>query len=369
MQPLSGVKVLDFSTLLPGPMCTLMLADAGADVIKLERPGGDEMRSYEPRFGTDSVNFAMLNRGKKSVTADLKDPKALEKILALVTDTDVIVEQFRPGVMDRLGLGYTTLSKINPKLIYCSITGYGQTGPDAQIAAHDLNYQAQTGMLSLTAERNGAHSVPPTLTADLAGGAYPATINILLGLLQRDQTGHGCHLDISMSDNLFPLMYWGLGNGWASGTWPQPGQDLVTGGSPRYQVYETADQQYLACAPIEAKFWFNFLAIVGAPELQDVLFDIKARDHIAKLIGAKPMTYWLSRFANQDTCVNRIVSLQEASQDPHFLARGVFNRTTSSHTGEKITALPSAVCSGFLSPERDAISPGLGQHTNEILGE
>src|SRR5215204_435609 len=141
MQPLKGIRVLDFSTLLPGPLATLLLAEAGAEVIKIERPGrGDEMRSYEPKFGTDSVNFALLNRGKRSVALDLKAPDALERLRPLLETSDVVVEQFRPGVMDRLGLGYDALSRMNPRIVYCAITGYGQDGPRAQVAAHDLNY-------------------------------------------------------------------------------------------------------------------------------------------------------------------------------------------------------------------------------------
>ncbi|MGZ5147730.1 MAG: CaiB/BaiF CoA transferase family protein, partial [Burkholderiales bacterium] len=218
MQPLKGVRVLDFSTLLPGPLATLILAEAGAEVIKIERPGrGDEMRSYEPRFGTDSVNFAMLNRGKRSIAIDLKQPDARDTLKPLLETADVIVEQFRPGVMDRLGLGYEALRAINPRIVYCAVTGYGQHGPRADVAAHDLNYVAESGMLSLTAGSDGAPVLPAALVADIAGGTYPAVINILLALREADRTGIGCKLDIAMADNLFTLMYWGLGNGHVAG--------------------------------------------------------------------------------------------------------------------------------------------------------
>ena len=152
MQPLSGIRVLDFSTLLPGPMATLLLAEAGAEVIKIERPdSGEELRNYKPRFADTSVSFAMLNRGKGSIAIDLKAPDALSRLRPLIATTDVVVEQFRPGVMDRLGLGYEALSAINPRIVYCAITGYGQNGPKAQVAAHDLNYQADAGLLSIAA--------------------------------------------------------------------------------------------------------------------------------------------------------------------------------------------------------------------------
>ena len=367
MQPLEGVKVLDFSTLLPGPMCTLLLADAGADVIKIERAQGDEMRSYVPKFGTDSVNFALLNRGKKSIVADLKSPEVRTRIEALLREADVLVEQFRPGVMDRLGLGYADVSKINPRIIYCSITGYGQDGPYAQVAAHDLNYQAQAGMLSLAADDTGKPIVPAVLTADLAGGAYPAVMNILLALRQRDRSGAGCHLDVSMADNLFTLMYWGLGNGWTSGEWPTPAGDLVTGGSPRYQIYETADGQYLAAAPLEDKFWGNFLTLIGAQDLRDETDARAVKARIAAIIKTRSAQAWLAVFEGHDTCVSRVLSLDEATQDPHFRARGVFTRRLAAANGDSIAALPTIINRAFLAPSADGSSPELGQHTQEIL--
>ena len=366
MQPLEGIKVLDFSTLLPGPMCTLLLAEAGADVIKIERGTGDEMRAYTPKFGNDSVNFALLNRGKKSIIADLKSEAIRKQIEALIAESDVLVEQFRPGVMDRLGLGYEAVSKINPRIIYCSITGFGQTGPYAQIAAHDMNYQAQSGMMSLGGDDHGKPTVPPVLTADLAGGAYPAVMNILLGLRKRDRDGKGCHLDISMADNLFTLMYWGLGNGWSDQQWPQPGKELVTGGSPRYQVYQTSDNRYLAAAPLEDKFWKNFLTLIGATELLDSNNDALVRASIAKIIAAQPAAHWIKLFEGHDTCVTEIIGLDKAVQDKHFNARGVFSRSIT-QSGNTIPALPTPISSTFLSTQHSGTSPELGQHTKDFL--
>ena len=367
MQPLEGVKVLDFSTLLPGPMCTLLLADAGADVIKIERATGDDMRDYEPKSGFDSINFCLLNRGKKSIVADLKDPGIRKKIEALIAEADVIVEQFRPGVMDRLGLGYNTAKAINPGIIYCSITGFGQFGPYAQVAAHDMNYQARTGMVRLSSDPSGAPVVPPVLTADLAAGAYPAVMNILLGLRTRDKTGSGCHLDISMSDNLFPLMYWGLGAGWAAGQWPRGGDELVTGGSPRYQIYQTADDKYLAAAPLEDKFWNNFLTVLGASELEHIDNPALVKASIAKIIAQHPAAYWLNKFEGKDTCVTEVIGLEQAVSDPHFKERGVFSRGLQTPGGARIPALPTPISSVFLSGNTDNTSPRLGAHTEEIL--
>lgn len=361
--PLSGLRVLDFSTLLPGPMCSLLLAEAGAEVIKIERPErGDEMRSYVPKFGCDSVNFALLNRGKRSLALDLKSEQDRTEVRRLLAMTDVLIEQFRPGVMQRLGLGYDEVRAINPAVIYCSITGYGQYGPLANTAAHDLNYLAEAGMLALSAGADGAPVLPPALIADLGGGAFPAMINILLALRQREQTGAGCHLDIAMADNLFTFMYWALGNGWAVGRWPQPGKELVTGGTPRYQIYRTADGRYLAAAPLEQKFWENFLAVLGAPELLDDRTDPEAtRQRVARIILDRTAADWEQRFRGIDCCVVVVRSLEEAVSHPHFVERGLF-RHMLRDDGCQIPALPVPVVPQFRrSREAPRAYPRLGE--------
>lgn len=368
VQPLAGVKVLDFSTLLPGPLATLILAEAGAEVIKIERPGrGDEMRSYVPKFGTDSVNFAMLNRGKKSIAIDLKDTAVREALLPLLREADVVVEQFRPGVMDRLGLGYDALSKINPRVIYCAITGYGQTGPRADVAAHDINYVAESGMLSLAAGDDGAPIVPPALIADIGGGTYPAVINILLALRSRDATGQGCKLDIAMGDNLFTFLYWAMGNGLAAGQWPKPGGDLVTGGSPRFFVYRTRDDKFIAAAPLEQKFWENFCdAIQLDAKFRDDAKDVIAtKKAVAQRLREKSAEEWRVIFAGKDLCCCVVATMQEALEDPHFKARGVFNRKVTAD-GKTVIALPVPVADAFRSAKIEEGYPALGGH-NDIL--
>ena len=192
-------------------------------------------------------------------------------------------------------------------------------------------------------------------------------MNILLALRQRDLGGTGCHLDVSMADNLFTLMYWGLGNGWTSRQWPTPAGDLVTGGSPRYQIYETADGQYLAAAPLEDKFWGNFLTLIGARELQSDTDARAVRVKIAAIIRTKSAKEWLALFEGHDTCVSKVISLQEATQDPHFLARGVFARNLVSPNRDSIAALPTIVDRAFLAPSPEASFPELGQHTQDIL--
>jgi crotonobetainyl-CoA:carnitine CoA-transferase CaiB-like acyl-CoA transferase len=266
-----------------------------------------------------------------------------------VRGADVLIEQFRPGVMDRLGLGWEAMRALNPRLIYCAITGWGQGGPMADVAAHDLNYQAEAGMLALTAGSDGAPGVPNALLADIAGGAYPAMMNILLALRARDQDGQGRFLDIAMADNLFTFVYWGLGNGFGSGQWPQPGGDLVTGGTPRYQVYRTSDGRYLAAAPLEQKFWENFLRVIEAPQLIDDASDPQAtRDAVARIIAGRTADVWEKRFEGVDACVTVVKSLQDAAQSPHFRARRVFEGTVSSADGRaQIPALPLPIAPAF----------------------
>ena len=368
MPPLAGIRVLDFSTLLPGPLATLLLAEAGAEGIKIERPGeGDEMRSYVPKFGTDSVNFALLNRGKRSIALDLKAQDAVARLTPLLKGADVIVEQFRPGVMDRLGLGYESLSSLNPRIIYCSITGYGQSGARALTAAHDLNYIAEAGMLALSAGADGAPVLPPALVADIGGGTYPAVLNILLALRSREESGRGCKLDVAMADNLFTYMYWALGDGLAADRWPQPGKALVTGGSPRYQIYRTRDDCFIAAAPLEEKFWQNFCDAIGlASELRDDARDPAAtREAVARRIGMKTAAEGEAVFAGKDLCCCLVKTVQEALANPHFAARGVFGpRLTAG--GRAIPALPMPISPEFRTLRGEAGYPALGAD-NELL--
>jgi crotonobetainyl-CoA:carnitine CoA-transferase CaiB-like acyl-CoA transferase len=353
MRPLSGVFVLDFSTLLPGPMASLLLAEAGAEVIKIERPGqGEDMRAYAPAWGRDGVNFALLNRGKRSLALDLKDTADRAYLDTLIERADVVIEQFRPGVMERLGLGYAALAARRPKLVYCSITGYGQTGPKRDVAGHDLNYIGDAGLLALSSGPPDRPTVPPALIADIAGGAYPAVMNILLALREAEATGRGRHLDVAMADNLFPFMYWALGAGFATGRWPGNGADLVTGATPRYRLYPTADERLLAAAPIEQKFWKVFCDVIALPEpLRDDARDPGATiEAIATIIAGETAQTWRERLSGQDCCCSIVATLGEAASDPHFKARGLFGHSVSNEAGATMPALPVPIDPGFRAP-------------------
>ena len=363
MQPLSGVVVLDFSTTLPGPLATLMLAEAGADVTKIEPPAGDSMRGYWPQWGADSAIFAMLNRGKKSLSLDLKDKAAVAHVLEMVRRADIVVEQFRPGVMARLGLGYEALSAINPKLIYCSITGYGQTGPRAQDAGHDLNYVGDTGFLALSMGEATDAVLPAAPIGDIGGGTYPAVVNILLALEERRRTGHGRHIDIAMSENVFTFAYWALAAGFGGGAWPKEGGHMVTGNSPRYRVYATRDGKGLVVAALEEKFWATFCDTIGLDKaLRDDANNPSATAQtIAGIIASADAAEWSYRLAGKDCCVTLLTDLETAVRDPHFAARGVFDARVANEAGGEMPALPIPIAREFrVSPDGVLSSPALG---------
>ena len=370
MPPLAGIRVLDFSTLLPGPLAGLLLAEAGAEVIKIERPGiGDEMRTYKPRIGEDSANFILLNRAKRSIALDLKAPDAIDKLTPLIKSTDVLIEQFRPGVMGRLGLGYDTVREMNPRLVYCSITGFGQIGPRRDMVGHDLNYLAIAGLLSLVKDQTGAPTMPHVTIADIAAGSYPAVINILLALLQRQYTGRGTYLDVSMTDNLFVLSYWGLANGFVAGDWPRPGAALTTGGSPRYRIYQTAGGGHLAVAAIEQRFWDTFCRLI---DLDPAVWD-DARDPngtiaaVSERIAAHPVAHWHRLFNEQDVCCAVIANLEEAVRDAHVIARKLFHRRVRAGSRE-IPALPVPIADEMRDPAESKTAPRLGAD-NDLLAK
>ncbi len=366
---LDDILVVDFSTLLPGPMATLFLAEAGAEVVKVERPeSGEEMRTYHPRWGVDSVNFNMLNRGKKSVALNLKDPAATEGLLPLLKRADIIVEQFRPGVMDRLGLGYDDIVKINPDIIFCSITGYGQTGPKSLRAGHDLNYIGDTGLLALSSGPVSSPVVPPALIADIAGGTYPAVMNILLALRKRDKKGVGCKLDISMADGLFPFMYWAIGDGQGVDAWPGNCDSLVTGGTCRYRVYPTADDRLIAAAPIEQKFWEIFVEVINLEE--EYRDDTKTPDatatRIAEILVSKSSAHWEKIFNEVDCCCSIVSTIKNAMDDSHFVARGIFENSIVNETGSEIVALPVPIDKALRTGAKTRSAPRLGEHNNLV---
>ena len=367
---LEGIKVIDFSTLLPGPLASLFLAETGAEVIKIEKPDvGDEIRLSNPQWGEQSVSFSLLNRGKKSLSLDLKDPKNLKILIPILKEADIIIEQFRPGVMKRLGLDYESIKKINQDIIYVSITGYGQYGPKSMVAGHDLNYIGNAGLLSISMGRENDTVVPPALVADIAGGSYPAVINILLALRKRDLNKEGSYIDLSMTENLFPFMFWGLGSGFAHNKWPGNSDGVLSGGSPRYNIYKTSDGSYVAAAPLEDRFWNKFCEAIELPKkfIKTQNDQEKVIQEIRKIIGQKEKNYWLDVFNKADCCCSIVKSIEEAINDNHFKVRKIFENKIINNLGEEIPALPIPVDMQFRKDQKRASAPSLGDINDQFF--
>ena len=367
---LSDIKVLDFSTLLPGPLASLFLSEMGAEVIKVERLKlGDEMRKKTPDIDGTNVSFAILNRGKKSIEINLKNNFQNEKLKKLIKEVDIVIEQFRPGVMKRLGLDYGSIKLINPKIIYVSITGYGQEGPKSNFAGHDLNYIGDTGLLSLSMGKEDNTVVPPALIADIGAGSYPAIMNILLALRKRDLNKEGSYIDISMTDGLFTFMFWALGKGFSKNEWSQNSDYYLSGGSPRYNIYETKDKRYLAVAPIEDRFWNKFCEVIDL----DITYkgqkktDQEIIEKVTSIIKTKTSSYWDKVFQKADCCCTVVKSLKEAVGDDHFISRNLFSKKVKINDETALPSLPLPISKQFLSPKIIKSFPKLGEQNKTYM--
>ena len=322
---LSDIKVLDLSTLLPGPYASMMLADLGAQVLRVESPDRvDLVRELPPKIGSSSAAHQYLNRSKRSIALDLKQPEAVQIVHKLVAEHDIVLEQFRPGVMQRLGLGYAALQAINPQIIYCSITGFGQTGPYRDRAGHDLNFLALSGVSSYSHRQDQAPVPLGIQVADIAGGSLHSVIGILAALHHRQKTGVGQQIDISMTDAAFALN--GMsGAGYLGGqVEPQVEGDLLNGGS-FYDYYATQDGRYLAVASLEPKFFSGLCELLKLPQLKflgaspEDQTQIKAT--LTEVFKQHNLAHWQRLFAEVDICVEPVLSFAEASQHPQLAAR------------------------------------------------
>lgn len=326
--PLAGLKVLDFSTLLPGPFATLMLADLGAEVIHVESPTRvDLVRVMPPYADGQATAHAYLNRNKKSLAVDLKNPENIEKIKGLLAEFDIVVEQFRPGVMQRLGLGYDDLKAINPRLIYCSITGYGQTGSYKNRAGHDINYMSLAGIAGHSGRQD---SGPPALgiqVADVAGGSLHAVIGILSAVIERNHSGQGQHIDISMTDCAFTLNNMAASAQIAGGEDQAPEAATLNGGS-YYDYFKTSDNRYISVGSLEPQFMMGLSAALNLPILAQKgasMFDEDrqaVKQAVSEAIAAQPFAHWQQVFAALDVCVEPVLSLKEAADSQLAQERG-----------------------------------------------
>ncbi|WP_286263687.1 CaiB/BaiF CoA transferase family protein [Thalassotalea atypica] len=326
--PLTSLKILDFSTLLPGPYATMMLSDMGADVLRIESPSRPDLCRHLPPVDERGTSYIhqTLNRSKKSLGLDLKNPEAIELIHRLIADYDIIVEQFRPGVMQRLGLDYNTLKEINPKLIYCSITGYGQTGPKKDKGGHDINYLAIAGLASYTGTPDTGPMPIGFQIADIAGGSMHSVTAILAAVIERSHNGEGQYIDISMTDAAFALNAMTGASALGSGEVPQLANGVLNGGA-FYNHYETRDGRYFSVGSIEPQFMTQLCEAIGRPDL--VKNGLKyTPESQAPLIEAlteafklQDYQHWCEVFENLDACVEPTLNVIEASQHPQLVER------------------------------------------------
>jgi crotonobetainyl-CoA:carnitine CoA-transferase CaiB-like acyl-CoA transferase len=371
-KPLAGIRVLDLTRLLPGPMCTMHLADLGAEVIKIEDPrAGDYARGLGPVKVAESGLFLATNRNKRGLRLDLKRAEGREVFLRLARDAGAVVESFRPGVTERLGIGYPALKALNPRIVYCSITGYGQTGPYRDRAGHDLNYCGYAGVTEQTGAAGGEPVIPNFLVGDLLGGALTAAMGILAALVEAGRRGEGRHVDVAMADAVLAHCIMPLAACIAGKGVPPRGEDLLSGREACYAVYRTADGRHMAVAALERKFWDLLCDTLGRPELKPLHLapgaqGERAKRELAAVFAARPRVHWIERFRDVDCCVTPVLGLDEALENEQFAARGMVLRVRHPVEGEVLqAALPLKLSDFQFAVERPPPMPG--EHSDEIL--
>lgn len=370
-KPLAGIRVLDLSRLLPGPMASLHLADLGADVIKIEDTGaGDYMRAMGGggEEGRASYFYRAINRNKRSLALDLKRAEGREAFLKLAGRSHVIIEGFRPGVVDRLGVGYEAVRAVSPGIVYCAISGYGQDGPYVRRAGHDINYIGYAGVLDQVGTAGGPPAIPGLQIGDLLGGALTAVMGILAALLDARASGQGRYVDVSMADAVLAHAVFPLQAYLSAGRATPRGLDMLTGGLPCYNVYRTADGRFMAVGALEPRFWEVLCDTIGRPHLK-ARHDVAGaeaeavRAEVAAVFAAEPQAHWVKMFADVDCCVTPVLTIGEALRDPQFLARGM-----AVEADDMVQlALPLKLDDCPFSVERAA--PSAGEHSEEILRE
>ncbi len=378
---LANIRVVDLTRMAPGGFCTMMLGDFGADVIRVEEPGGGRIgrarmgRTDEPdeREQRRRAAFTALNRNKRSITLNLKVPEAQEVLRRLCENADVFVEGFRPGVVERLGCDYETLNKLNPRIVYCSISGYGQDGPYKHLVGHDINYISTGGALGMIGAEGGPPTIPYNLIADYAGGAMQAAIGILSALMAREHTGRGQQVDISMSDGVAYMLVASLSDYFNTGTVPQRGMMSLNGGVPYYNVFECKDGKFLSLGCIEPWFWVDLCHALGRDDFIDHQFDTdkypEIFDTFREVFKTRTRDEWWDYLRESgDIAVGRVFSVDELAADPQLRHRGMvqdvgeFDGETVKQVGigPKLSETPGSV---------RRLGPSIGEHTDEILGE
>src|ERR1022692_2768740 len=379
--PLDGIKVLDLTKLAPGPFCTMILADLGAEVIKIEEPGPPTGRRAQqagaagtrgPVNSFSSSPYNALGRNKKSIGINLKSGAGKEIYFRLAQRADVIVEEYRPGVAKRLGIDYEQLSSRNPRLIYCAITGFGQTGPYRDLVGHDINYIATAGVLSLFGRPGQPPTIPHNLVADYAGGGMHGAIGVLAALMARTQTGRGQYVDISMMDGTVALLAQSFSTFFATGQIPKRGETILDGGIPNYNVYLTKDDKYITIGSIEPWFFANLCRTLGCEQFIPHEFDSSKRAEILRVFTdtfkTKTRDEWYDILTKLDVCVGKMNTLDEAQHDPQMLARKMIVEVDGPG-GQKFKQVGISVKLSETPGSIRSLAPSLGQHTDEILAD
>lgn len=380
MRALDGIRVLDLTRLAPGPHCTMILADLGAEVIRIEEPHPPSGRRAEQAAGAgpfrrtgafDPASPANpLFRNKKNIGLDLKTDAGREIFYRLVDRSDVFVEELRPGVAQRLGADYATLSARNPRIVHCAITGYGQDGPYRDLVGHDLNYISFAGALSLIGPRQGPPAIPLNLLADFAGGGFHGALAILAALFMRERTGRGQYLDVAMTDGVVNLMAMCLASWFGDGRVPEREGMFINGSAPYYNVYETADGKYISIGAVEPWFWANLCRALGREDLIPLQHDLERRaDVFAELraiFRSRTRDEWFEILRRSDTCVAKVLTLDEVERDPQLQARGMIVEVEA-RDGRRVKQAGAIPRLSAADPPQYRPAARLGEHTDEIL--
>jgi crotonobetainyl-CoA:carnitine CoA-transferase CaiB-like acyl-CoA transferase len=370
--PLSGIRILDLTQLYPGPLATMMLADMGADVVRIENPNRRDLLHLLPPFiGKESAAYLSLNRSKRSLALDTGPEEGRLVFFDLARMADVVVEQFRPGVLDKIGIGYEQAVQFNSRIIYISITGFGQDGPYRQKAGHDINYMALTGLLSQV--KKGDETVLPGFqTADVAGGGYMSVIACLAALWHREKTGKGQKIDVSMMDGVLPLLTLQLAQYWGN-RGNEEFRNFLNGSFPFYGVYECANGEYISLGALEPKFWAGFCQMTNKPEWLPLQFPggeetKKVREEVADLFKTKPRDEWLKLAEVHDICLSSVHEMEDLENDPQLQAREMIIETEH-EGGVKLKGVGIPIKFSESKPDPPEPAPVVGQHSIEILQE
>lgn len=372
MQALTGIRVLDMSRLLPGPYCTMLLADFGAEVIKIEEPGkGDYSRSFPPFLKDFGYWHLQLNRNKQSVVLDLKSEEGKNIFLELVKTSDVVVESYRPGVLKKLGVDYEAAAKVNPKIIYCSLSGYGSKGPLAHKADHDLGYLSLAGVTAMSGEADGAPAIPGVLMADM-NAALSAGMSIMIALRHAALTGQGQEIDISLFNVAMNLMPGAASLFFGSGFVAERGNNWLTGAYANYNIYATADGRYVSVGCLEKKFWRNLCIGLGKEELIDMIDNESNHPYLKEQLTAafkqKTMREWEEFFADKDACVTPVLNFKEAVESEQVQANEMVLNVQDDELGE-YQQLGFAMKLSKTPAQLNKRAPRLGEDTEKILAQ